>query len=78
MHKKITYTSVWNNGYEVTTEGKLNLNTNEVYDVERSNDIKDDEGNMLTNFVEEYIRIDGIRCEVENTGNTIHALMTLN
>lgn len=63
MIKNATFTSVWDDGYEVTTNCKVNMETREVFDIEVNNDNKI-EG--LNNLNYEYITIDGKEFDVLN------------
>lgn len=54
MIKNATFTSVWDGGYEVTTNCKVNMETHEVFDIETA---EVDEG--LEILENEYITIDG-------------------
>ena len=64
MIKNATFTSVWDDGYEVTTNCKVNMETKEVFDIE----IKDiiDIPEELDNLNDEYITIDGKDFDVLN------------
>ena len=56
MIKNATYTSVWDGGYEVTTNCKVNMESKKVFDIEVS---EVDTGSL--NICEyEYVTIDGI------------------
>ena len=63
MIKNATFTSVWDGGYEVTTDCKVNMETREVFDVEVS---KDDNIEGLNSLDYEYITIDGEEFDVLN------------
>lgn len=63
MIKNATFTSVWDGGYEVTTDCKVNMETREVFDVEVSND---DNIEGLNSLDYEYITIDGEEFDVLN------------
>ena len=54
MIKNATFTSVWDGGYEVTTNCKVDMETREVFDIEMR---KVDES--LEHLDNEYITIDG-------------------
>lgn len=54
MIKNATFTSVWDGGYKVTTNCKVNMETHEVFDVEIAM-IKTD----LEHLDYEYITLDG-------------------
>lgn len=56
MIKNATFTSVWDGGYEVTTNCKVNMATKEVFDVE----ISDIDTNCLEILDTEYVTIDDI------------------
>lgn len=59
--KNATFTSVWDGGYEVTTNCKVNMETREIFDTKVNNNIKD-----LNNLDYEYITIDGEEFNVIN------------
>ena len=59
MIKNGTFTSVWDGGYEVTTNCKVNMETKEVFDIE-SVDVDVD---ILE---EEYVTIDGVDYSVSD------------
>lgn len=63
MIKNAKFTSVWDGGYEVTTDCKVNMETREVFDIEINNDDNIEELNSL-NY--EYITIDGEEFDVLN------------
>ena len=63
MIKNATFTSVWDGGYEVTTDCKVNMETREVFDVKINND-DDIEG--LNSLDYEYITVDGEEFDVLN------------
>lgn len=52
MIKNATFTSVWDGGYEVTTNCKVNVKTREVFDIE----VADFDG--LEFLEKEYITVD--------------------
>lgn len=54
MIKNATYTSVWDGGYEVTTNCKINTKTHEVFDIET---VEDQEVDTLDR---EYVTIDEV------------------
>lgn len=55
MIKNAKFTSVWDGGYEVTTDCKVNMETKEVFDIEKT------EVSENYNICEaEFITIDGI------------------
>ena len=54
MIKNATFTSVWDGGYKVTTDCKVDMETREVFDVEMS---EVDDSLEILDF--EYITIDG-------------------
>lgn len=54
MIKNATFTSVWDGGYEVTTNCKVDMETRKVFDIEL---IEVDES--LEHLDREYITIDG-------------------
>ena len=55
MIKNATFTSVWDGGYAITTNCKVNMETKEVFDIETVE--VDDSIDVLDN---EYVTIDGI------------------
>ena len=59
MIKNSTFTSVWDGGYEVTTNCKVNMETKEVFDIE-SVDVDVD---ILE---EEYVTIDGAKYSISD------------
>ena len=58
MIKNATFTSVWDSGYEVTTNCKVNMETNEVFDIE----IADVDG--LEILAKEYVVVDDVKYPV--------------
>lgn len=62
MIKNATFTSVWDGGYEVTTNCKVNMETKEVFDIEM---VEVDEN--LEHLDNEYITLDGVDYAVLNT-----------
>lgn len=63
MIKEATFTSVWDGGIEITTNCKVNLETKEVFDIEKV----DVDG--LEILEEEYVTIDGKQHSVSNDKN---------
>ena len=63
MIKDATFTSVWDGGYKVTTDCKVNMETREVFDIEVNND---DNIEGLNSLDYEYITIDGEEFDVLN------------
>ena len=61
MIKNGTFTSVWDGGYEVTTNCKVNTETREVFDIEIAE--VDDSLDVLE---AEFVTIDGIDYSVSN------------
>lgn len=61
MIKNATYTSVWDGGYEVTTDCKVNMKTKKVFDI-KSADVDVD---ILE---KEYVTIDGVNYPVFDIG----------
>ena len=59
--KNATFTSVWDGGYEVTTNCKVNMETKEVFDIEMAE--VDDNLDILE---AEFVTIDGIDYAVSN------------
>ena len=66
MIKNATFTSVWDGGYEVTTNCKVNMVTKEVFDIEVNNS---DEIEGLDALDYEYITVDGIDYPVYNVAD---------
>lgn len=65
MIKNATFTSVWDGGYEVITNCKVNMETKEVFDIEIA------EANDALDVLEtEFVTIDGIDYDVSNNGTT--------
>jgi len=60
MIKNAMFTSVWDGGFAVTTDCKVNTETKEVFDIQESPDTAD----MVNNLDEEYITIEGNRHSV--------------
>jgi hypothetical protein len=65
MIKNATFTSVWDGGYEVTTNCKVNTETKEVFDVEIAE--VDDSLDILE---AEFVTIDGVDYPVSNDCTT--------
>lgn len=65
MIKSATFTSVWDGGYEVTTNCKVNTETREVFDIEMAE--VDDSLDVLE---AEFVTIDGIDYAVSNDDMT--------
>ena len=61
MIKNATFTSVWDGGDEVTTNCKVNIETREVFDIERVE--VDDSFDVLDT---EFVTIDGVDYSVSN------------
>lgn len=62
--KNATFTSVWDDGIEVTTNCKINMDTKEVFDVEVAYI------NDLDILEREYVTIDGVDHPVSCNGDT--------
>lgn len=62
MIKNATFTSVWDGGYEITTNCKVNMETKEVFNIEISVGTED----LVDNLDEEYISIDDVIYPVSN------------
>lgn len=58
MIKNASFTSVWDGGFEITTDCKVNMETNEVFDIE----IADVDG--LEILEKEYIVVDDVEYPV--------------
>ena len=54
MIKNATFTSVWDGGYEITTDCKVDMETREVFDIEMR-----EVDESLEHLDNEYITIDG-------------------
>lgn len=65
MIKNATFTSVWDGGYEVTTDCKVNMETREIFDIEMS-----EVGDSLDVLEAEFVTIDGIDYAVSNDDMT--------
>lgn len=61
MIKNATFTSVWDGGYEVTTDCKVNMETREVFDIAM---VEVDESLEILDY--EYITLDGADYAVLN------------
>lgn len=59
MIKNATFTSVWDGGYEVTTNCKVDMETREVFDIEMR-----EVDESLEHLDNEYITIDGDNFDV--------------
>lgn len=59
MIKNATFTSVWDGGYEVTTNCKVDMETREVFDIEMR-----EVDESLEHLDNEYITIDGNNFDV--------------
>ena len=59
MIKDATFTSVWDGGYEVTTNCKVNMETKEVFDIESV----DVDVNILE---KEYVTVDSVDYSVSD------------
>ena len=53
MIKNAIFTSVWDGGYEIKTQCKVDMDTNQVFNIESV-----DVGNIYEECKEEYITID--------------------
>lgn len=62
MIKNATFTSVWDGGYEVTTDCKVDMETREVFDIKVNENI--DEIENLNHLDCEYITVDGEEFDV--------------
>lgn len=65
MIKNAIFTSVWDGGYEVITNCKVNMETKEVFDIEMAE--VDDALDVLE---AEFVTIDGIDYDVSNDDTT--------
>ena len=61
MIKNATFTSVWDGGYEVTTNCKVNTETHEIFDIEMA-----EVDESLEHLDNEYITLDGVDYAVLN------------
>lgn len=59
MIKNATFTSVWDGGYEVTTDCKVNMETREVFDIELA-----EVDESLDILEKEYVVIDDVEYPV--------------
>ena len=59
MIKNATFTSVWDGGYEVTTNCKVNMETREVFDIELA-----EVDESLDILEKEYVVIDDVEYPV--------------
>lgn len=55
MFKNATFTSVWDGGYEITTNCKVNMETHEIFDIEKA-----EVDESLEHLDNEYITLDGV------------------
>jgi hypothetical protein len=55
MIKNGTFTSVWDGGFEVTTNCKVNMETKEVFDIKVSEGTED----LVNDLNYEYVTVDG-------------------
>ncbi len=62
--KPAKFTSVWNNGFEVTTSCKVDMAARKVFDIKRSHIERDEDGDELEFFEGEYVTVDGIKYPV--------------
>lgn len=62
MIKNAIFTSVWDGGYEITTDCKVDIETREVFDIEVNDNTDDIES--LNSLDREYITIDGEEFDV--------------
>lgn len=62
MIKDATFTSVWDGGYRVTTDCKVDMEIREVFDIKLNDNI--DEIESLNHLDCEYITIDGEEFDV--------------
>lgn len=62
----VDYVSEWDDGFEIVTEAKFNTKTQEVFDIESTDNLIDDDGDEVQNLNREFIRIDdSIELEVK-------------
>ena len=59
-----TFTSVWDGGFCVTTNCKIDEETRRVFDIEVSEDTAD----MVNELDEEYVTINGVKYPVVSAG----------
>lgn len=64
MIKNAIFTSVWDGGYEITTDCKVDIETREVFDIEVNDNTDDIES--LNSLDREYITIDGEEFDVSS------------
>ena len=55
MIKNATFTSVWDGGYEATTNCKVDMETHEIFDIEMA-----EVDESLEHLDNEYITLDGV------------------
>jgi hypothetical protein len=60
--KNATFTSVWDGGYQITTNCKVNMETREVFDIE----IFEGAADLVNELDEEFVTIDGIEYSVSD------------
>lgn len=60
---KAEFVSVWDGGYAISTECKVNTETKEVFDIEVVEDVEVD------TLDEEYIILDGVEYDVTEVNN---------
>jgi hypothetical protein len=65
MIKNATFTSIWDGGYEVTTNCKVNIETKEVFDIEMAG--VDDSLDILES---EFVTIDDVDYAISNDNAT--------
>lgn len=65
MIKSATFTSVWDGGYEITTNCKVDTETKEVFDIEMA-DVDD----SLDTLEAEFVAIDGVDYPISNDDMT--------
>lgn len=70
MIKNATFTSVWDGGYEVTTNCKVDMETREVFDIE----ISENTAEFIYELDYEYITIDGDDYSVHNAEDGLDGL----
>lgn len=62
MIKDAKFTSVWDGGYEVTTDCKVDMETKEVFDIKVNENVNETES--LNSLDYEYITVDGEEFDV--------------
>jgi hypothetical protein len=59
MIKDATFVSVWDGGFELVSDCKVNTETHEIFDIEKVDNPVDDDGDELEILDREYVIVDG-------------------